>query len=133
MPCLTQALTLQPVGAEGSGEAERTSPRSRAERSSRKVSRAEGSLLAAGPAAKWRSTASLSCVMFIASRVYQFGERRKGGRRGRRQNQILIWRRLGFGTRAKSGCWHWGQLGAHPGCWPQLETVVAVRDHCQRD
>jgi hypothetical protein len=42
MPCLTQALTRQPVGAVGSGEAERISPDSRAARRDWKAVMAEG-------------------------------------------------------------------------------------------
>ncbi len=37
MPCLTQALTRQPVGEAGSGEAARISPVSRAERREKKA------------------------------------------------------------------------------------------------
>src|ERR1700722_4876940 len=55
MPCFTQALTRQPVGELGSGEAERSCPDSRAARSERKAGMASGSEMAADPAAKWRS------------------------------------------------------------------------------
>src|ERR1700733_9476656 len=41
IPCLTQAFTRQPVGEAASGSAARTSPASSAERSARKVVRAE--------------------------------------------------------------------------------------------
>src|ERR1700753_871118 len=61
MPCLTQALTRQPVGCDASGSAERRVPASRASRSCRKALRASGFPMAAGPWANqcsmeaWRS------------------------------------------------------------------------------
>src|SRR5580704_9330929 len=69
MPCLTQALTRHPVGAAASGSAERTSPRSRHPRNSRKAFIAAGSLLAAAPAAKCRAISSSSWGRFIPIRV----------------------------------------------------------------
>src|ERR1035438_1163560 len=78
MPRLTQALTRHPVGEAGSGEAARSSPLSRAARSERKAAMAEGSPMAEGPAAKWRSIVACNWLRFIAFRVYQDGGRGSG-------------------------------------------------------
>src|SRR5450631_4116418 len=75
MPCFTQAFTRQPVAESWSGDAERTSPLSRAARRERKAAIASGSPTAAGPAAKCRSMVDCSWEMdwlaLIAFRVYQ--------------------------------------------------------------
>src|ERR1700722_4487536 len=67
MPRFTQALTRHPVGDVGSGEAERSSPRSRASRSARKDSSAAGSFAAEAPAAKWLSMACSSWIEVMNS------------------------------------------------------------------
>src|ERR1039457_4250628 len=96
MPCFTQAFTRQPVAEPGSGEAERTSPLSRAARRERKAAIASGSPTGAGPAVNSRSMVVCSWrivwIALIAFRVYQLelvkldkmagGFRNSRGRRG---------------------------------------------------